>query len=84
MAGVMVATFIVAVRWLPRGRLESVEDEEEEFVAGRGRAWDGVPMSDDQLVTKLSSLSVAETVARFSEVLGGEGRKPVRGDRSQR
>ena len=33
MAGVMVATFIVAVRWLPRGRLESVEDEEEGFVA---------------------------------------------------
>ena len=33
MAGVMVATFIVAVRWLPRGRLESVEDEEAEFVA---------------------------------------------------
>jgi len=32
MAGVMVATFIVAVRWLPRGRLESAEDEEE-FVA---------------------------------------------------
>ncbi len=29
MAGVMVATFIVAVRWLPRGRLESAEDEEE-------------------------------------------------------
>ena len=29
MAGVMVATFIVAVRWLPRGRLESVDDEEE-------------------------------------------------------
>jgi MFS family permease len=28
MAGVMVATFIVAVRWLPRGRLESVGDEE--------------------------------------------------------
>jgi hypothetical protein len=28
MAGVMVATFIVAVRYLPRGRLESVEDEE--------------------------------------------------------
>jgi len=32
MAGVMVATFIVAVRWLPRGRLESAEDEQE-FVA---------------------------------------------------
>jgi EmrB/QacA subfamily drug resistance transporter len=32
MAGVMVATFIVAVRWLPRGRLEPAEDEEE-FVA---------------------------------------------------
>ena len=31
MAGVMVATFIVAVRWLPRGRLESV-DEQDEFV----------------------------------------------------
>jgi hypothetical protein len=28
MAGVMVATFIVAVRWLPRGRLEYVDDEE--------------------------------------------------------
>jgi fucose permease len=32
MAGVMVATFIVAVRFLPRGRLELAEDEEEEFV----------------------------------------------------
>jgi EmrB/QacA subfamily drug resistance transporter len=31
MAGVMVATFIVALRWLPRGRLEYV-DGEEEFV----------------------------------------------------
>jgi EmrB/QacA subfamily drug resistance transporter len=30
MAGVMVATFIVAVRWLPRGRLESAEDDAEE------------------------------------------------------
>jgi EmrB/QacA subfamily drug resistance transporter len=29
MAAVMVATFIVAVRWLPRGRLESAEDEAE-------------------------------------------------------
>ncbi|HTT30557.1 MAG TPA: MFS transporter, partial [Solirubrobacteraceae bacterium] len=29
MAGVMVATFIVAVRWLPRGRLESAEEQEE-------------------------------------------------------
>jgi len=29
MAGVMMATFIVAVRWLPRGRLESVDGEEE-------------------------------------------------------
>jgi EmrB/QacA subfamily drug resistance transporter len=28
MAGVMVATFIVALRGLPRGRLESIEDEE--------------------------------------------------------
>jgi EmrB/QacA subfamily drug resistance transporter len=28
MAGVMVATFIVAVRWLPRGRLESVDEAE--------------------------------------------------------
>jgi fucose permease len=26
MAGVMVATFIVAVRWMPRGRLEHVDD----------------------------------------------------------
>ncbi|HET6866840.1 MAG TPA: MFS transporter [Solirubrobacteraceae bacterium] len=26
MAGVMLATFIVAVRWLPRGRVESVEE----------------------------------------------------------
>ena len=37
MAGVMAATFIVALRWLPRGRLESVD--EEEFVpaaAGQG------------------------------------------------
>jgi EmrB/QacA subfamily drug resistance transporter len=33
MARVMVATFIVAVRWLPRGRLESVEDDEAKFVA---------------------------------------------------
>jgi EmrB/QacA subfamily drug resistance transporter len=32
MAGVMVATFVVALRWLPRGRLESV-DGEEGFVA---------------------------------------------------
>ena len=31
MAGVMVATFVVALRGLPRGRLESTEDEE--FVA---------------------------------------------------
>jgi EmrB/QacA subfamily drug resistance transporter len=30
MAGVMVATFIVAVRWLPRGRLESAGDDEFE------------------------------------------------------
>jgi fucose permease len=29
MAGVMVATFIVAVRWLPRGRLEHVDDAVE-------------------------------------------------------
>jgi EmrB/QacA subfamily drug resistance transporter len=29
MAGVMVATFIVAVRWLPRGRLESVDGEDK-------------------------------------------------------
>jgi EmrB/QacA subfamily drug resistance transporter len=29
MAGVMVATFIVAVRWLPRGRLESVDEQDE-------------------------------------------------------
>jgi fucose permease len=29
MAGVMLATFIVAIRWLPRGRLESVDDEQE-------------------------------------------------------
>ncbi len=29
MAGVMVATFIVAVRWLPRGRLESADEQEE-------------------------------------------------------
>jgi EmrB/QacA subfamily drug resistance transporter len=29
MAGVMVATFIVAVRWLPRGRPESAEEQEE-------------------------------------------------------
>ncbi|HTP21260.1 MAG TPA: MFS transporter [Solirubrobacteraceae bacterium] len=29
MAGVMVVTFIVAVRWLPRGRVESVDDEDE-------------------------------------------------------
>jgi hypothetical protein len=35
MAGVMVATFVVALRWLPRGRLESVEDDEE-FVAPVG------------------------------------------------
>jgi uncharacterized protein (DUF302 family) len=30
-------------------------------------------VSDDQLVTKLSSRSVADTVARFSEVLGAKG-----------
>jgi EmrB/QacA subfamily drug resistance transporter len=29
MAGVMAATFIVAVRWLPRGRMELGEDEEQ-------------------------------------------------------
>ena len=29
MAGVMVATFIVAVRWLPRGRVESATSSEE-------------------------------------------------------
>jgi EmrB/QacA subfamily drug resistance transporter len=29
MAGMMVATFLVAVRWLPRGRLESVEEPED-------------------------------------------------------
>jgi len=29
MAGVMAATFIVAVRWLPRGRLESADEQEE-------------------------------------------------------
>jgi EmrB/QacA subfamily drug resistance transporter len=28
MAGVMASTFLVALRWLPRGRLESVDDEE--------------------------------------------------------
>ena len=75
MAGVMVATFIVAVRWLPRGRLESAEDEEE-FVATRRRArGHGAPMSDDQLVTKLSPRSVADTVARLSEVLAEKGVK---------
>jgi hypothetical protein len=26
MAGVMAATFLVAVRWLPRGRLEHVDE----------------------------------------------------------
>ena len=30
-------------------------------------------MSDDQLVTKLSPLSVADTVARFSDVLAAKG-----------
>jgi uncharacterized protein (DUF302 family) len=30
-------------------------------------------VSDDQLVTKLSSRSVADTVARFPEVLGAKG-----------
>jgi EmrB/QacA subfamily drug resistance transporter len=29
MAGVMVVTFLVAVRWLPRGRLAAVDDEQE-------------------------------------------------------
>jgi hypothetical protein len=29
MAGIMAATFIVTVRWLPRGRLAAVEDEPE-------------------------------------------------------
>jgi len=41
MAGVMVATFIVALGWLPRGRLESVDDEEElvaPAAAGHGSA----------------------------------------------
>ncbi len=37
MAGVMVATFFVAVRWLPRGRLESVDDEEELVAAAPER-----------------------------------------------
>jgi len=32
-------------------------------------------MSDDQLVTKLSPLSVADTVARFSDVLAAKGVK---------
>jgi uncharacterized protein (DUF302 family) len=32
-------------------------------------------MSDDQLVTKLSPLSVADTVARLSEVLAEKGVK---------
>jgi hypothetical protein len=27
MAGVMAATFIVALRWLPRGRVEHVEED---------------------------------------------------------
>ena len=30
-------------------------------------------MSDDQLVTKVSPLSVADTVARFTEVLAANG-----------
>jgi EmrB/QacA subfamily drug resistance transporter len=38
MAGVMVATFIVAVRWLPRGRIESVDEEELAPAAARVRA----------------------------------------------
>ena len=37
MAGVMVATFIVAVRWLPRGRLESVDEQEELVPAAAAR-----------------------------------------------
>jgi MFS family permease len=37
MAGVMVATFVVAVRWLPRGRLETV-DGEEDFVPAAATA----------------------------------------------
>jgi EmrB/QacA subfamily drug resistance transporter len=37
MAGVMVATFIVALRWLPRGRLESIEGEEEFVPAAAAR-----------------------------------------------
>ncbi len=28
MAGVMAATFIVSVRWMPRGRVEPADDEE--------------------------------------------------------
>jgi len=32
-------------------------------------------MSDDQLVTKLSPMSVADTVARFSDVLAAKGVK---------
>jgi hypothetical protein len=27
MAGVMAATFIVMVRWMPRGRVEAVEED---------------------------------------------------------
>ena len=29
MAGVMAATFIVALRWMPRGRVEAVDPEAE-------------------------------------------------------
>ena len=74
MAGVMVATFFVAVRWLPRGRLESVDDEEE-FVRRRTGAGNCDPVSGDQLVTKLGPLSVEDTVARFSDVLSEKGVK---------
>jgi hypothetical protein len=36
MAGVMAVTFFVALRWLPRGRLESV-DGQEEFLPATAR-----------------------------------------------
>ncbi len=33
MAGVMAATFLVAVRWMPRGRVELAEDQEAAYAA---------------------------------------------------
>ena len=75
MAGVMVATFIVAVRRLPRGRLESADEQRGGCDARRRARGDDAPLTGDDLVTKVSPRSVEDTVARFSEVLAAKGVK---------